>query len=111
MEKVEQYQAYIQKLITDHAKRRASNSGIERQTIFDPIRHHYQLMYVGWKNKKRYYSLILHFDIKDDKILIQHDGTEIGYADELVKLGVPREDIVLAFHEPSLRKYTEFGEG
>ena len=29
-------------------------------------------------------------------------------ADELVKLGVPKEDIVLAFHEPLVREYTGF---
>jgi len=25
-----------------------------------------------------------------------------------VALGIPKEDIVLAFHAPSMRKYTEF---
>jgi hypothetical protein len=40
---------------------------------------------------------------KDGKIWIQHDGTEIGIANELVKLGVPKDDIVLAFHEPFVR--------
>ncbi len=50
----------------------------------------------------------MHLDIKDGKIWIQYDGTEIGVADELVKLGIPKEDIVLAFHEPLLRQYTGF---
>jgi hypothetical protein len=53
----------------------------------------------------------LHLDIKDGKIWIQHDGTEIGIANELVKLGVPKEDIVLAFHEPFVRPYTGFAVG
>ena len=47
-------------------------------------------------------------DIKNNKIWTQHDGTEVGIADELVKLGVPKEDIVLAFHEPLVREYTGF---
>ncbi len=54
---------------------------------------------------------VLHLDIKDSKIWVQHDGTEIGFADELVKLGVPKEDIVLAFHEPFVRQYTGFAVG
>ena len=40
----------------------------------------------------------MHLDIIDGKIWIQHDGTEIGVANELVEMGVPKEDIVLAYH-------------
>ncbi|MFM6307282.1 MAG: element excision factor XisI family protein, partial [Dolichospermum sp.] len=34
--------------------------------------------------------------------------TEVGIANELVELGVPKEDIVLGFQLPSVRKYTDF---
>jgi hypothetical protein len=54
---------------------------------------------------------VLHLDIKKGKIWIQYDGTEVGIADELVKLGVPKKDIVLAFHDPLLREYTGFAVG
>ena len=84
---------------------------VDRQTIFDTDRDHYQLVYAGWKNRDRRYSCLFHLDIKDGKIWIEHDGTEIGIADELVKLGVPKEDIVLAFHEPLVRQYTGFAIG
>ena len=57
------------------------------------------------------YGGVLHLDIKNAKIWIQHNGTEIDIADELVKLGVPKEDIVLAFHEPLMRQYTGFAVG
>ncbi|HEX6384245.1 MAG TPA: element excision factor XisI family protein, partial [Anaerolineae bacterium] len=33
---------------------------------------------------------------------------EIDIANELVKSGVPKEDIVLAFHAPYKREYTGF---
>jgi hypothetical protein len=32
-------------------------------------------------------------------------------ANELVDAGIPREQIVLAFHHPKKRKYTEFAVG
>ncbi|MDZ8025072.1 MAG: XisI protein [Nostoc sp. DedQUE01] len=108
MEKLERYQGYIQQLLTEYASRGSSKSEIEKQTIFDTTHNHYQLVSVGWINRRRQYGCILHLDIKDGKIWIQHDGTEIGIANELVKLGVPKEDIVLAFHEPLLRQYTGF---
>jgi hypothetical protein len=34
--------------------------------------------------------------------------TEAGIATELLAAGVPKDDIVLAFHHPSMRPYTEF---
>ncbi|MBD2413457.1 XisI protein [Nostoc calcicola FACHB-3891] len=39
---------------------------------------------------------------------MQHDGTEVGIATLLLEQGVPREDIVLAFHSPYMRQFTEF---
>ncbi|MBV7335811.1 XisI protein [Chloroflexi bacterium TSY] len=41
---------------------------------------------------------------------IQHDATDIGIANELVDRGVPKEDIVLAFHSPYKCPYTGFAE-
>ena len=35
-------------------------------------------------------------------------GTEIGVANELVEQGVPKKDIVLGFHIPYRRQFTEF---
>ncbi|MFN6539298.1 MAG: element excision factor XisI family protein [Nostoc sp. EkiNYC01] len=53
----------------------------------------------------------MHLDIKNEKIWIQHDGTEGGIADELTNRGVPKQDIVLAFHSPFKRQFTEFAVG
>lgn len=111
MDKLEQYRGYIQKFLTEYAHQVSANSEIEKQVISDLVHDHYQLVYVGWKNRRRTYGCVLHLDIKNGKIWLLHDGTEIGIADELVKLGVPKEDIVLAFHEPLVRQYTGFAVG
>jgi hypothetical protein len=50
-------------------------------------------------------------DIRNGKIWIQHDGTEEGIANRLIASGVPKEDIVLGFHSPFMRQYTEFAVG
>jgi hypothetical protein len=51
---------------------------------------------------------LLHIDIIDSKLWIQHDGTEEGIAGELVAAGIPKEHIVLGFKPPEQRKHTEF---
>ena len=111
MEKLEQYRNYIQQVLLDHAKRSSSNDGVETQIIFDPERDHYQLMYVGWYNKRRVYGPVLHLDIKDGKIWVQWNGTEEDIASSLVELGVLKQDIVLGFQAPYKRQFTEFAVG
>ena len=111
MEKIEQYRGYIQNLLIEYAQGSPSDEEVETQLIFDQERDHYQVVYTGWKNRHPMYGCVLHLDIKNGKIWIQQNGTEIGIADELVKLGVPKEDIVLAFHEPLMRQYIGFAVG
>ncbi len=62
-----------------------------------------------WKdNNTRIYGCVIHVDIRNDKIWIQHDGTEEAIADQLVEKGVPKKEIVIAYHAPNLRQYTDF---
>lgn len=65
-------------------------------------------MNIGWENKKRVHGCLVHIDIINDKIWIQRDGTEQGIANELVNSGIPKENIVLAFHPTEVRQYTEY---
>ena len=103
MEKVERYRTYIKDLLTDYVKLSKSDGEAETELIFDLERDHYQVVHVGWQNRRPVYGCVLHLDIKGEKIWIHYDGTEIGIANELVDLGVPKSDIVLAFHEPLIR--------
>ena len=111
MAKVDEYRDYIKRILTEFSNYKSLNEEVEAQTIFDIENDHYQLVHVGWRNKRRIYGCVLHVDIKDNKIWIQHDGTEIGIAGELEKLGVPKSDIVLGFHAPYKRKFTDFAVG
>jgi hypothetical protein len=54
------------------------------------------------------WTIHIHVRIKNNKIYIEEDWTEEGIATELLREGVPKEDIVLAFHDPETRKFTEF---
>jgi hypothetical protein len=55
--------------------------------------------------------VVRHLDSVAGKIWIQQDGTEVGIANQLVELGVPKSDIVLGFNPPMMREYTEFAVG
>jgi hypothetical protein len=111
MAAIETYRACIQKLLIDHSQIGGGDPNVEMQVIFDVERDHYQLVQVGWLNDRRIYGCILHLDIKDGKIWIQHNGTEFNVADELISLCVLKQDIVLGFHSPSKRRFSEFAVG
>jgi hypothetical protein len=110
MAELNKYRDCIEHLITEHSRYQPKYGEIELQIIFDRERDHYQLVSVGWDNDERIEGALLHFDLKGDKIWIQHDGTETGIADELVAMGIPQNHIVLAFYHPSMRKHTGFAE-
>ncbi|WP_413164712.1 XisI protein [Capilliphycus salinus ALCB114379] len=112
MDKIDHYRQLIRELLIERSKLRSPNSPIESQTVFDTENDHYQLVKVGWRDSStRIYGCVLHVDIKDGKIWIQYDGTENAIADQLVERGVPKSDIVLAYHAPHVRQYTEFAVG
>jgi XisI protein len=111
MDKITQYRQYIRQLLLSKANP-IPVRGTEQQAILDFDRDHYQIVNVGWKsNGDRNYGCVLHLDLKDGKIWVQHDGTEEGITDELLELGVSKEDIVLAFHTPFMREHTGFAIG
>lgn len=111
MDKLNQYREAIQSLLTDYANQDycQSNPNVETQLIFDTQRDHYQWMDVGWQELTRVYRSIIHFDIKDGKIWLQQNLTELNPAEDLVAMGIPREDIVLGLHPPYKRPYTDYG--
>jgi len=107
MEKVTRYQQYIQQVLREYVGERP-NDPIETAVSFDTKHNHYQIINIGWIEERRIYGPVVHMTIKNNKIWIQHDGTEAGLAMELVNLGVPKSDIVLAFQSPYRRQYGEF---
>jgi hypothetical protein len=111
MAKLTEYQQKIQDLLIELANYGSSDSEVESQLIFDTERDHYQLAHVGWRNKHRIYGCVLHLDIKDGKIWIQHNGTEFDIAVRLSEMGIPKQNIVNGFHTSYMRQFTDFSVG
>lgn len=110
MENIETYRQFVREILTEHAQL-VWDKRIVAETIFDRESDRYQLVYVGWKEAKRVYGVVLHVDIIDGKLWIQQDGTEIGIANKLVEKGVSKQNIVLGFDPPMMREYTDFAVG
>jgi len=103
-----QYRQTIKKILQEYAEFLDNDRQVQVELVLDEKRDRYLLVETGWQNGYRIYGTLLHIDLIDQKLWIQHDGTEDGIADELVAAGIPKTNIVLAFKPPEVRQYTEF---
>jgi hypothetical protein len=103
-----QYRQIIEKILQEYAEFLDTDRQVQVELILDEKRDRYLLVEAGWQNGYRIYGTLLHIDLVDHKLWIQHDGTEDGVADELVAAGIPKSHIVLAFKSPEIRQHTEF---
>ncbi len=102
------YSGIVQKLLEDYAALSGDDPTVEIELIFDTVRDSYQLVHVGWHDQRRIHGCILHLDIRAGKIWLQHNGTENDIAAELVEMGAIKSDIVIGFHSPFKRQFTEY---
>ena len=110
MDKMNMYRELVKRLMSHYVEidNRRLPPGIEHLLIMDEARDHYIWLNLGWSERKRLNTATMYVRLKDGKIWIEEDWTDFGLANDLVREGVPKEDIVLAFHAPEMRPYTEF---
>lgn len=103
------YQEKIKSILQDYIQDvQASSLDDEAYMVADDVSKHYLLYHNTWRNSSRIYGCILHVRIKNDKVYVEYDGTDVGFADVFVEAGIPKENIVLAFHAPAKRPYTGY---
>ena len=111
MEKLERHREIVKQILTEYSKIKSSYGEVEVYTSFDEKGEHYQVIRAGWHGHRRIYGTSIHIDLKGDKVWVQYDGTEIKVANKLLENKIAKQDIVLAFHEPRARQFTEFAVG
>lgn len=115
MDKLDKYRQIIQEVLTEYSSHKFLNEDkadeFERQVIFDTKNDHYQVANIGWEKFDRTFSTPIHIDIKNEKVWVQQNMTDYDFIGDLIEKGIPKEDIVLAFHPPYKRPYTGFGVG
>ncbi|MBP0018751.1 MAG: XisI protein [Cyanobacteria bacterium SBLK] len=110
MDKLIHYQNLVKQILTEYERisSQVPDPDIDEVLMFDDQRSQYLWFNIGWKDWRRVNAISVYIRIKNEKIYIEEDWTEEGIANELLRKGVTKEDIVLAFHDPETRKLTEF---
>lgn len=111
MEKVNHYRQILKEVLHEFTNVRNNNSDqtdVETQLLIDTENDHYQILRVGWRNRTQVFLVVFHFDIKNDKIWIQQNASDYDIVGDLEARGIPKSDIVLAFHSPQMRPFTGY---
>jgi XisI protein len=109
MDRLTKYRQILRTFLMEYSKTKPINSDIETQVLFDTEHDHYQIVDLGWDGHNRIYSSQIHLDIRNEKVWIQRNQTDELIAEELVLMGVAREDIVLGLQPPYARQFTNYG--
>ena len=112
MDKIAHYRAIVQQLMTEYANYGSgspSDRTVEQELIWDEKNDRYLLLTLGWKNNNhRIYNCFIHLEIRDGKVWIQRNMTDVDLAEELVAQGIAKQDIVLGLHSPFKRQFTDY---
>jgi XisI protein len=111
MDSLDQYRSIIKNTLSEYARTRipVNNPDPGYQLIFDVERDSYLLYRTGWKDElKRIHFCVFHIDIRNNKVWVQEDATDYDLVGVLEEQGIPKEDIVLAFHAPYKRPFTGY---
>jgi hypothetical protein len=109
MDKVKKYKKIVRTLIEDIADTFSRNSDWEILSALDDERGQYLLFTDGWKGEDRDYGCVIHVEVKSDgKVWLRRDGTDLDFGQQLLDEGIPKSHIVLAFHSPRRREWSDF---
>ena len=110
MDKLTKYRQIIETILTQYyTLTLAKNTNeISDRLAFDQQHDHYLCFRFGWQDKKKIQHIIIYLSIKNGKIWVEEDATDLCIVDDLLAAGIDQNDIVLGFHPPSKRALTEF---
>lgn len=108
MHSLVQYREIIQEKLKEYTEIPYAYGDLQCRLIISEDRNNFLLITLGWEDDVQVHGCLVHIEVIGDKIWIHRDGLEDGIANELVKAGIPKTQIVLGFHPPNIRPHTEF---
>ena len=108
MDTLAQYRAIIQQELKEYTEIPYAHGDLKCRLIISEDRNDFLLITQGWEDDLQVHGCLVHIEIIGDKIWIHRDGLEDGIASDLLRAGISKSQIVLGFHPPDVRPFTEF---
>lgn len=110
MDPMKHYQKIIKNVLQEYLHRFSSSKDQTVDTLFSTDDQHgvYIILKNGWQGKDRIQNILIFIRLVNEKVWVEEDWTDFDVVGRLMEAGVPQENIVLAFHHPTMRPLTEF---
>lgn len=110
MDQLARYRAIIREVLEGYAEwHRKPDGSVRADVLYDPSRDAFALIYQGWERHRRVHNMVFHLELIGGQVWVQWDATNRPIAVELVRAGIPREDIILGEKPPDMWEYTDYG--
>ena len=109
MDRIKKYQTILETFFEKRIdiQKRQKNQ-LRAHLVVNANKTDFVLLTIGWVGKKYIHTVTFHFEIKNEKIWIWEDKTDIDAPAQLVEAGVAKADIVLGFLSPLLREFSDY---
>jgi hypothetical protein len=101
----EQLRKIVQEVLQDFA------TSANDRLVFDTEHDVYQWLQHGWDGMRRIFAVLVHLELRQDRIWVERNNVEPSVVDVLLEKGVPKEQIVLGFQAPYKRADSGFALG
>jgi hypothetical protein len=103
--KIAEYRRIVTEILLELAQSQTIGGEIQTLPVFDELRHHYQILDIGWDvSGRRVFQPIVHVDLIDGKVWIQENMTDSDIAEAFAKEGIERSCIVLGLYSRAHRE-------
>ena len=110
MDQITHYKTIVKQLLDKFVSIYGTSmtSDVDYLRVYDDENAQYMILRHGWDGKRRVQGIPLFARLIDNKVWVEEDWTDFEFVDRLLDAGIKKQDIVLAFHHPTMRKFTEF---
>lgn len=86
------------------------DNGLQAQLLINEAKTNFLLLKMGWKNKLFVHTVTFHMELKEGKVWIYENKTDVDLTGVLVDRGVDGRDVVLGYLSPALRALQRFDD-
>ena len=98
MDKIKKYQQILRKELEYQASIPSANAPkLTNHIIIDADNRHFMIMVIGWYKKVYKHYALLHFEIRNEKILVHQNNLDIDLNALFKENQIPDSDIVISF--------------
>lgn len=106
------YKQIIRKELEEYENTRIDNApDVKFHLIINEDQTEFILLSIGWNGKKYRHGVIFHIQLKDDKVWLYKNNTDIEIGEVFAREGIPKSKIVIAWLPSYMQEVSEYGVG